>query len=234
MWQMGGVGPMAGQAHHFLHYAPQMDPPQDLPYPKDRYRAEVGRLYKVLDTRLAENEYVAGDFYSIADMAIWPWVHIWKRQEQSIEGIVGDDDRCALFEDAAEQLPDLWSGVHVEGGHRLVEQHDLRGGGQGSGDRDPLGLPTAECMGSPVGQSISTDLFEPLVSRVECRLAPDPSGPESEGDIVERAQVREEQRVLSQQRDPAIVWGEPAQVLARQGDRAAVRSDQSSDHIEDR
>ena len=53
--------------------------------PKDRYRAEVGRLYKVLDTRLAENEYVAGDFYSIADMAIWPWVHIWKRQEQSIE-----------------------------------------------------------------------------------------------------------------------------------------------------
>ena len=85
MWQMGGVGPMAGQAHHFLHYAPQMDPPQDLPYPKDRYRAEVGRLYKVLDTRLAENEYVAGDFYSIADMAIWPWVHIWKRQEQSIE-----------------------------------------------------------------------------------------------------------------------------------------------------
>ena len=73
MWQMGGVGPMAGQAHHFLKYAPAMDPPNDLPYAKDRYRAETGRLYKVLDTQLASNEYVAGDFYSIADMAIWPW-----------------------------------------------------------------------------------------------------------------------------------------------------------------
>ena len=44
MWQMGGVGPMAGQAHHFLHYAPQLDPPQVLPYAQNRYRAEVGRL----------------------------------------------------------------------------------------------------------------------------------------------------------------------------------------------
>jgi len=84
MWQMGGVGPMAGQAHHFLHYAPGLEPPQDLPYPKDRYRAEVGRLYGVLDRQLAENEYVAGKDYSIADMAIWPWAHLWKRQEQDI------------------------------------------------------------------------------------------------------------------------------------------------------
>ncbi len=68
MWQMGGLGPMAGQAHHFLKYAPAMEPPQVLPYAQDRYRNEVARLYKVLDTRLAENEYVAGDFYSIADM----------------------------------------------------------------------------------------------------------------------------------------------------------------------
>jgi len=85
MWQMGGVGPMAGQAHHFLQYAPAMDPPQDLPYAKDRYRAEVGRLYGVLDRQLAQAEYVAGDFYSIADMAIWPWAHLWKRQEQTID-----------------------------------------------------------------------------------------------------------------------------------------------------
>lgn len=84
MWQMGGLGPMAGQAHHFLLYAPAMDPPQDLPYAKGRYRAEVGRLYGVLDRQLAESEYVAGDFYSIADMAIWPWAHLWKRQEQDI------------------------------------------------------------------------------------------------------------------------------------------------------
>jgi GST-like protein len=84
MWQMGGVGPMAGQAHHFLHYAPQLDPPEDIPYAKNRYRSEVARLYGVLDRQLAGNEYVAGPDYSIADMAIWPWAHLWKRQEQDI------------------------------------------------------------------------------------------------------------------------------------------------------
>lgn len=85
MWQMGGVGPMAGQAHHFLKYAPSMDPPQDLPYAKDRYRGEVARLYRVLDGQLAQNRYVAGDFYSIADMAIWPWVSGWEGQQQSLD-----------------------------------------------------------------------------------------------------------------------------------------------------
>jgi GSH-dependent disulfide-bond oxidoreductase len=85
MWQMGGLGPMAGQAHHFLKYAPLMDPPQDLPYAKDRYRNETGRLYRVLDTQLAENEFVAGDFMSIADMAIWPWASLWEGQQQTIE-----------------------------------------------------------------------------------------------------------------------------------------------------
>jgi len=84
MWQMGGLGPMAGQAHHFLAYAPTMDPPNDLPYAKDRYRNEVSRLHRVLDTQLAANEYVAGDFYSIADMAIWPWAILWEKQEQDI------------------------------------------------------------------------------------------------------------------------------------------------------
>ncbi len=71
MWQMGGLGPMAGQAHHFLKYAPAMDPPNDLPYAKDRYRNETARLYGVLDRQLAKYEYVAGDFYLIADMSIW-------------------------------------------------------------------------------------------------------------------------------------------------------------------
>ena len=82
-WQVGGVGPMAGQAHHFLRYAPAMDPPQDLAYAKNRYRNEVARLYGVLDRRLATREHVAGD-YSIADMAIWPWATGWKNQEQDI------------------------------------------------------------------------------------------------------------------------------------------------------
>ena len=85
MWQMGGLGPMAGQAHHFLKYAPQMDPPNDLPYAKDRYRNEVGRLYRVLDTQLAQHEFVAGDFFSIADMAIWPWASGWEGQQQSLD-----------------------------------------------------------------------------------------------------------------------------------------------------
>lgn len=82
-WQVGGVGPMAGQAHHFLRYAPSMEPPQDLPYAKKRYRSEVGRLYGVLDRQLEGRDYVAGD-YSIADMAIYPWVAGWKGQEQEL------------------------------------------------------------------------------------------------------------------------------------------------------
>lgn len=82
-WQVGGVGPMAGQAHHFLKYAPAMEPPNDLPYAKDRYRDEVNRLYGVLNRRLADRDYVAGA-YSIADMAIWPWANGWQGQQQDI------------------------------------------------------------------------------------------------------------------------------------------------------
>ena len=84
MWQMGGVGPMAGQAHHFLKYAPGLEPPQVLPYAQDRYHNEVGRLYRVLDAQLRDHEFVAGP-YSIADMAIWPWAQNWKGQEQQID-----------------------------------------------------------------------------------------------------------------------------------------------------
>lgn len=84
-WQVGGVGPMAGQAHHFLKYAPSMEPPQVLPYAQDRYRREVARLYGVLDRRLADNRYVAGDFYSIADMALWGWCSLWEGQGQTLD-----------------------------------------------------------------------------------------------------------------------------------------------------
>lgn len=84
MWQMGGVGPMAGQAHHFLKYAPGLETPQVLPYAQDRYRNEVARLYRVLDTQLNDNEFVAGD-YSIADMSIWPWAQNWEGQQQTID-----------------------------------------------------------------------------------------------------------------------------------------------------
>ena len=85
MWQMGGVGPMAGQAHHFLKYAPAMTPPHDLPYAKNRYRAETGRLYSVLNHQLETHEFVAGNFFSIADMALWPWVSLWRGQQQTLD-----------------------------------------------------------------------------------------------------------------------------------------------------
>ena len=81
MWQMGGVGPMAGQAHHFLKYAKE-----DIAYAKARSRDEVARLYGVLDRRLADNHYVAGDFYSIADMSIWGWASLWQGQEPHTVG----------------------------------------------------------------------------------------------------------------------------------------------------
>lgn len=84
-WQVGGLGPMAGQAHHFLKYAPAMEPPNDLPYAKDRYRNEVARLYGVMDRRLSQHRYLAGDFYSIADMACWGWASLWEGQQQSLE-----------------------------------------------------------------------------------------------------------------------------------------------------
>ena len=84
MWQIGGVGPMAGQAHHFLKWALLQSPPQDIPYAKDRYRREVERLYGVLDRQLAKAAFVAGDFLSVADFAIWPWASLWQGQSQTL------------------------------------------------------------------------------------------------------------------------------------------------------
>jgi GST-like protein len=84
-WQVGGVGPMAGQSHHFLKYAPNMDPPQVLPYAQDRYRNETQRLYCVLDRQLRGRDYVAGDFFSIADIAIWTWASLWQGQQQTLD-----------------------------------------------------------------------------------------------------------------------------------------------------
>lgn len=79
MWQMGGLGPMCGQAHHFRQYTNNA-----VPYAIERYTNEVNRLYGVLDTRLADREFIAGD-YSIADMACWPWIKPYKGQGQVLE-----------------------------------------------------------------------------------------------------------------------------------------------------
>jgi GST-like protein len=77
-WQMGGFGPMLGQNHHFNHYAPEK-----IPYAINRYVNETKRLYGVLDKRLSDREFVAGD-YSIADIAIVSWAKLWERQGQDM------------------------------------------------------------------------------------------------------------------------------------------------------
>ncbi len=75
MFQMGGVGPMLGQAHHFRIYAPEK-----IPYAIDRYTNEAQRLYGVMNRRLARTKYIAGPEYTIADIAIFPWLRSWKNQ----------------------------------------------------------------------------------------------------------------------------------------------------------
>ncbi|ARP85697.1 glutathione binding-like protein [Bordetella genomosp. 9] len=79
-WQMGGLGPMAGQNHHFGIYAPEK-----LPYAIDRYVRETNRLYGVLNRRLEGRTYIAGDEYTIADMASYPWIVPWKQQQQNLD-----------------------------------------------------------------------------------------------------------------------------------------------------
>lgn len=75
MFQMGGVGPLLGQAHHFRVYAPEK-----LPYAIERYTNEAKRLYRVMNDRLAKSRYIAGPAYTIADIAIFPWLRSWKNQ----------------------------------------------------------------------------------------------------------------------------------------------------------
>jgi GST-like protein len=75
MFQMGGVGPMLGQAHHFRMYAPEK-----IPYAIDRYTNEARRLYGVIDKRLGQSAWLGGDDYSIADIATFPWLRSWQNQ----------------------------------------------------------------------------------------------------------------------------------------------------------
>jgi len=103
MFQMGGVGPMLGQAHHFRNYAPEK-----IPYAIDRYINESQRLYGVVDRRLAEAEYVAGA-YSIADMALYPWMRVWENQGIDIEKV----PNVARWLDAIKDRPAVERGVQV-------------------------------------------------------------------------------------------------------------------------
>ncbi len=95
-WQMGGLGPMAGQNHHFGVYAPET-----IPYAIDRYVKETGRLYAVLNKRLADRPFIAGDDYSIADMACYPWIVPHERQRQNL----ADFPHLARWFEAIRQRP---------------------------------------------------------------------------------------------------------------------------------
>ncbi len=103
MWQMGGFGPMLGQAHHFVQFNPGK-----APYAEERYAKEARRLWGVLDKRLADHEYVAGD-YSIADISIWPWAS--RFEWQGIE--IDDFPNARRWYAAIAERPAVQRGYHV-------------------------------------------------------------------------------------------------------------------------
>lgn len=104
MFQMGGVGPMMGQAHHFRAYAPEK-----IPYAIDRYTNEAGRLYRVIDKRLGESEYLAGDTYTIADIATFPWTRSIERQGHAAE----DYPNFKRWFDTIDARPAVQRGLQV-------------------------------------------------------------------------------------------------------------------------
>ncbi|MGZ5217283.1 MAG: glutathione binding-like protein [Caldimonas sp.] len=115
MFQMGNVGPMLGQAHHFRLYAPEK-----IPYAIERYSNEAKRLYNVIDKRLASHRFIVGEEYTIADIALFPWLRSWRNQ-----GIDLDDypHLKAWFESIAAR-PAVQRGVEVLAGLRKPLQGD--------------------------------------------------------------------------------------------------------------
>ncbi|MDN3920418.1 glutathione binding-like protein [Roseateles violae] len=109
MFQMGSIGPMLGQAHHFRIYAPQK-----IDYAIERYSKEAGRLYGVMNKRLAASTYIAGKDYSIADIAIFPWLRSWKNQ--GVE--MGDYPHLKGWFDEIARRPAVQRGVEVLAGAR--------------------------------------------------------------------------------------------------------------------
>ena len=102
MWQMGGLGPMLGQNHHFVKYAPE-----EIPYAQSRYINETKRLYGVADRQLAKNAFLAGDRYTIADIASYGWMSLWEGQKQDIN----DFPNVKRWLDALSQRPALQRGM---------------------------------------------------------------------------------------------------------------------------
>ena len=152
-WQMAGLGPMAGQAHHFLHYAPEK-----VAYATDRYVRETGRLYGVLNKRLADREFIAGD-YSIADMACYPWV-LPERQQQDMANF----PHLARWKDAIAQRP------AVKRAYALVQQVNPNAGKPPTSQQERKMLfgqdrTTVESQRTDVILSAAKDLLLTLDSR---------------------------------------------------------------------
>jgi GST-like protein len=115
MFQMGGVGPMLGQAHHFRIYAPEK-----IGYAIDRYTNEAKRLYNVINKRLAHSTYLGGHDYSIADIAVFPWLRSWKNQ--GVE--MGDYPHLKGWFDEIARRPAVQRGLEVLAGVRKPPMDD--------------------------------------------------------------------------------------------------------------
>ena len=115
MWQMGGIGPFLGQAHHFVHYNPGKSP-----YAEERYRKEAARLYGVLDRRLEGREYVVDDL-SIADFATWPWISRYEWQEVDLN----DFPNVKRWYLAMAARPSVQKGSRDTGYHQPVKVQEI-------------------------------------------------------------------------------------------------------------
>jgi glutathione S-transferase len=120
MFQMGGVGPMQGQANVFFRYAPEK-----IPFAIERYQKETRRLYEVLNRRLGEAEYLAGD-YGVADIATWPWVSIHEWAGVSIDGL----DAVKRWLDAVAARPAVQRGRAVPAPERPPDPEELAKSGR--------------------------------------------------------------------------------------------------------
>lgn len=120
MWQMGGLGPICGQAFHFIKYLPAMSAGDVSPYASARFRGEVARLLGVMDRRLQDNAYLAGDFYSLADMAAWPWASLWRGMDQSLD----DKPNLKRWLDELKSRPALRRGRALHEKARVRPQDD--------------------------------------------------------------------------------------------------------------
>lgn len=117
MFQMGGVGPMLGQAHHFNAYAPDRFPPEQIDYGRNRYVNEANRVYGVIDRRLKGREWIAADQYSIADMAIFPWLRDPAKQGVDI----------AEFPEVERWRQKIWKRPAVVGALEVLKDRGRRG-----------------------------------------------------------------------------------------------------------